>query len=185
VRVPRTPLIEPLRDSVKGKWQRQKDGLSCGKGRSLIEIPYQPPDEYDFRISFTRLQGEFQVVQLLVRSGKPFAWVMGSGIGGLRFGFESVYGKRMDNGGNATLDREPLKNGQRYTAEVRVRSGVVSAFLDGKLIREHKTDYSDMSRAHEYDLRDNSLVGLFAWDNPTIFHAVEIIEITGRGKKTR
>jgi len=179
------PLIEPSRDSVRGKWQMQKDGLACGKGRSLIEIPYQPPEEYDFRISFTRLHGEFQVVQLMVRSGKPFEWVMGSGIGGLRFGFESVHGKRMDNGGSATLDREPLKNGQRYTAEVRVRSGGVSAFLDGKLILEHKTDYSEMSRASEYDLRDNSLLGLFAWDNPTVFHSVEVIEITGRGKKTR
>ena len=53
------PLIEVEKDAVNGKWVLNKGMLESDRSeRSCIQLPYRPPEEYDFRIVFKRLDGD-------------------------------------------------------------------------------------------------------------------------------
>src|SRR5262249_20380875 len=60
------PLIDPARDTVRGNWQKSGTDLCSDNGwSSRVRIPYQPPEEYDFRIAFTRTSGIESVRQIV------------------------------------------------------------------------------------------------------------------------
>ena len=44
----------------------------------MCALGYKPDEEYDFRISFTRTDGEECVAQQLRFKGKTFLWAMGA-----------------------------------------------------------------------------------------------------------
>lgn len=45
------PLVDPEQDAVLGKWTRDDSGLISPKGYGArIELPYQPPEEYDLTL---------------------------------------------------------------------------------------------------------------------------------------
>jgi hypothetical protein len=178
-------LVDPLKDSVSGTWASQDGGL--GVARALYartEIPYVPPQEYDLRVSFTRVDGTDNITQVLTHGGKAFAWTMG-GAGNTVFGFETIAGVSV-NGNKSTIKKSAcLENGKKYTSLVQVRDGGVKAFLNGQLITEHKTDYSDMDLYADWKLRDATLLGLGSWNNSAVFHSVELVEVRGQGKALR
>ena len=62
-------------------------------GPSAIEFPYQPPEEYDFRVTFTRTDGNDCLVQHGVGAGNPFVWILG-GWGGRTCGLGPPTGVR-------------------------------------------------------------------------------------------
>lgn len=144
-----------------------------------IAIRYQPPKEYDFHIEFTRLSGQPSTVQILTHGGHLCAWLVGWE-DRVR-GFETIGGR--DAGGNATTVKGPAIStiGQRYSSVVQVRRGGLAAYLDGKLVAEYKTDGSDLSVKPHWVIGDFPL-GLGGSSNETLFHVVEIREVTGRGK---
>src|ERR1043165_846372 len=52
------PLIDPNRDAVTGRWSLSANGLDCLKTLTArLEIPYQPPAEYDLKTAFPRQAG--------------------------------------------------------------------------------------------------------------------------------
>ena len=62
-------FIDPQRDALHGIWRMEQNGLLSDDGQyARFRIPYQPPDEYDFRIVFTRVEGNNDVCQLLFTS---------------------------------------------------------------------------------------------------------------------
>ena len=71
-----------------------------------------------------------------------------------------------------------------FTATVKVRRDSVTCLLDGKVLIEHKTDFSNLTSDNFHEIRDKTLVGV-ACDEPTTFHHVQIVEITGKGRTTR
>lgn len=179
------PLIDPSKDTAVGTWKMEGGAItSSGKGEERIEIPYQPPDEYDFRISFTKMSGNNCVVQILSKAGAPFIWVMGTA-GGDTFTFH--YLKSGDAFRNKTTVRKPsgIKNNLRYTSVVKVRKDGVHAFVDDRLIGKWETDYSDITIAPFWSIRDHNILGLGSGDSKTVFHSVEVKEISGKGKRQR
>ena len=48
-----------------------------------------------------------------------------------------------------------------------------------------KTDYKNLSINSLAKLRDESLIGIMTQDSPTIFHSIELLEVTGKGKRLR
>ena len=176
------PLIDPLRDSVAGAWKRQDATLVSEKAfYSRIEIPYQPPQEYDLRIRFTRTAGNDCISEILSCAGHSFSWTMG-GSNNRVFGFEMVAG--ISAVANPTTVSKPncLENGKIYESIVQVRETGLKAWLDGQLISEWKTDYHDMAIYPEWKLRDGALLGLGCWDSATVFHKIQLLEVKGKGK---
>ncbi len=45
-------LADTTRDALRGKWERRGTDLVCC-GRAFLELPYQPPEEYDLTVRFT------------------------------------------------------------------------------------------------------------------------------------
>ena len=176
------PLIDPAKDTVAGKWAMEKGALvSSGSGEERIEIPYQPPSEYDFRIVFTKT-GTNCVIQMLSQAGAPFIWGMGAD-GSYSF----RYLKGTGTGANKTTVKKPpgIKDNHRYTSLVRVRKNGVEALLDGRVMTKWDTDYSDVESAPWWALRDKSLLGLGTGSSKTEFHTIEVKEVTGSGKMMR
>ncbi|HYG74330.1 MAG TPA: serine/threonine-protein kinase [Planctomycetota bacterium] len=173
--------VDPARDSVSGNWKLQDGQLTCGRGKhNRIELPYRPPEEYDFLIEFTRHDGD-DVNQVLTHRGKAFIWEMG-GFENSICGFDIVGGKSANE--NPASARMGLENNRRYTSLVQIRKDGMKAFIDGKLVSEYKTDWSDVEIYSKWKLRDNRLIGL-ATHSPATFHRIEVFDITGKGTFTR
>jgi hypothetical protein len=177
------PSIDPAKDTVAGVWTKQGTKLqSSGQGQERIEIPYVPPAEYDFRITFTKVSGENCILQLLAHGKVPFIWVMSTN--GM-FTFHYLQGFGIGPNRTTVEKRSGIKSGRRYVSMVRVRNGGAEALLDGKVIATWPTDYSDAVPAPFWSLRDSSLIGLASGDSETIFHKVEVREVSGPGRFTR
>jgi len=174
-------LIESQRDSVAGTWTVRDGSLIAEKALfGRLEIPYQPPQEYDFRILFSRQDGSDSVTQILSRSGRSFGWTMG-GSNNAVFGFETINGVSAAANQTTVKGAVGLENGRKYTSVVKVRDQSVKAYLDGRLLSEWKTDYADMDIYKDWKLRNSSLLGLGSWNSTTVFHRVEMLEVTGKG----
>ncbi len=172
-------LVDVGKDSVAGKWQMRDHALVCDSEEfTRIEFPYQPPEEYDFQIVFTRNEGSDGVVQICAAGERQFMWEMDGWDG--HCGFELINGNNLNE--NPTKKPGPLTNRQKYTSVVKVRRDGIQAFLDDKLVDEWKTDYTDMSLFPGWNLHNPTTLGLGTWASSTVFLSVTVIEITGKGK---
>jgi len=184
-------LVDPKKDAVSGKWEAVDGALRSDAtgshdehGAARIGIPYRPPTEYDYRIQFTRLSGNDCAAQILSASGRQFLFVAG-GFGNTVFGFELIIGKQCDE--NPTAVRRPacLVNGRRYVLLTQVRSNGVKVYLDGVFLTGYVGGSWQMSVKGEFAIPDSAALGLASWGSPVAFHAVEVLEVTGKGTFTR
>jgi hypothetical protein len=168
------PLADPTRDTVHGRWLVVKDALHCNSmhGGPRIQIPYQPPEEYDFIITFSQPKPRHGVGMIMPNpKGGSFFWSVGGwyyGFGGMKEGYM----------------RGPLTASKAYTTVVQVRRDGVKAYLDGKLLQEHRTNFADLKTDHYHTIQNEKLLAVTC-DDPTVFHYVRVVEISGAGKKTR
>jgi len=177
-------LIDPTKDAVSGKWGFNGTSLVGEKGLiDRIEIPYQPPEEYDFRIAFMRIDGDGVVSQILHKAGSQFMWCM-EGWHPVASGIENIDGKR-SNENETTFKGTLIKNGSWHTSIVQVRNAEITVLFDGKPIAKLKTNYGKLALQADWKTRDNSVIGLGHTVGKVVFSTVEVVEVTGTGKKTR
>jgi serine/threonine protein kinase len=178
-------LIDVQKDTVSGAWNFQDGKLvSNDAERAKIEIPYRPPAEYDFRIVFSRVDGIGDINQILTKAGRPFAWVMG-GMGNTNSGFGSINGKWAPEPPNPSLVKFGVDQGRTYVSVVEVRKDGLKSYINGALVCQWRTNYGDMDLDPVWRVRDSSAIGLGTFTSPTMFHRIEIREVSGQGKKTR
>ena len=181
-------LIDVSKDYMAGAWTLKNGKLAVdGKEVARIEIPYEPPAEYDFRIVFSRTEGSGDVVQILTKNNRAFQWVMGSNSNSY-MGFALINNQWVADAGSPGGVAMPgaLTNGKTYTSVVQVRKDGVKAFVDGKLIKEYKTStYEEMSPNSLFAIRSTSILGLGSWYSGVAYQKIELVEVTGRGKRTR
>jgi hypothetical protein len=179
-------MVDPARDAVAGTWKLEEGKLVSPMGKLIrLEFPYQPPAEYDFRVVFSRVSGGNNVSQILSRQGKGFIWIMELGVA--RCGFGLCRGLWVTDAANPSLTEVATTQNDpgSHTSVLEVRKDRIRCFFDGKLIRDYKTDYSDLSMNQDWKLRSEQLLGLGCWDSPTEFQRVDLFEVSGKGKKTR
>jgi hypothetical protein len=175
-------LIDPDEDAVKGAWKIVGGKLFCESSTdSRLRIPYLPADEYDFHIQFIRQAGKDGVCQILTHGGRDFLWVNGEDQNTIH-GFSRVGGK--DCGHNPTKAAvlpEEKANGRMHDSVVQVRQAYIAAYVDGRLVSRHDTNFSDMSISRDWSIGGGAL-GLATLHTPTAFSIVEVTEITGTGQ---
>jgi len=174
------PYIKPETGTVAGKWTVENGAVvSSGKGEERIQIAYQPPEEYDYKVTFTVLEGDNCLLQLLAEKEKPFIWALG-----MNGAHTFRYLKGTGIGNNRTSVKEaPIRLNDRHTSIVRVRKTGAEAVLDGKVISKWPTNYDDVATdAPWWLLKDHSLLGLGSARARTVFHTVEVKEVSGPGK---
>ncbi|HRH99028.1 MAG TPA: hypothetical protein PLB55_24015, partial [Prosthecobacter sp.] len=169
--------LDPKRSTIEGNWSLQNGELLCSAGGyARLAFDPAPPEEYDFRIQFTRTGGTNAVSQHVVHAGRDVMWLMG-GFGNSTLAFELV-GGRLGNV-NVTAVKSGIENGRRYESVVKVRRGRIQVELDGKLIVDHKTDGSDLSVNDRWKFPNASKLGV-GCQNETVFHRIELIPIVDK-----
>ncbi|MBI5821232.1 MAG: hypothetical protein HZA88_19860 [Verrucomicrobia bacterium] len=177
------PLINTDIDAIDGSWSLRGNTLVSETNQfARIQIPYEPPREYDFRIVFSRVSGKEDVGQYFSQTGRMAMWHMGA-INNKLFGFQTVDGRGTGRGNRTTIRSENcLRNGQTYTSVLAVRKNGVQAYLDGKLISKWVTDFNDASLDRYWAMPDSRLMGLITHKSLVVFQKIELLEITGKGR---
>lgn len=176
------PLIDLSQDIVAGGWEKKRSSLINTEPvrAARVRIRYQPPPEYDFRISFVRREGSEAVNQLLLAGEHRFNWTI-AGLNNTLCGFELIAGKRVMDNPTTFHAESVLKNGTRYTSIVQVRRDSIAAWLNGKLIASYRTNFSDLDPEPGWDVGPDAL-GVGSWTNRTEFVTIELVEVTGHGR---
>jgi len=198
-------LVDLERDVVRGRWTRRDDGIASdatgdfgvGVGGARVQFPYRMPAEYDLRVEFTKQSGPACVAVLFpsprgsIGLAGTYAYIVG-GWGNSTAGFELVNGMNAQPRGTPEGQRNEtvrvgqwLRTGERQTIVLQVRRQSARVSLDGTEIGFSPPSYRNMSPAHWYSLRDQTLAGVSSWSSPTVFHTIELTEITGSGEPTR
>ncbi len=184
-------LVDVKRDALAGEWTREANSLKVKQAGSTsnvprLQLPYQPPEEYDFEIEFTQGNGNGTVEQLLSAQSRSFAWVLNFVLkDGVKAGFETLDGMNLVNRKDASIMRpKPLDPGRRYRSRVEVRKGKLRAFLDDELLVEWSGDVQRLDIVPRNALRNTQHLGLAANDRGVLFHKVTVREVSGSGKLT-
>ena len=175
------PLIDVDRDSVNGSWTRVPAGLKGDRvDGSGLRIQYEPPEEYDFLMEFTRENGGDTIGQICWGYGHSFRWCLG-GWGNSVAGIDDLEGRQALQ--NRTKVKMGIENGVRYQSVVKVRRNQVSCYLDDRLITTLETDYSDLSYKAWQDAP--GILGIETWRSTFTIHKLSVTEITGKGRKVK
>jgi serine/threonine-protein kinase len=166
-------LIDPTINTVHGNWRFENGDLVSNNGRpATLQIPYTPPEEYDLRVEFTPTTNDISVQFHLYKAPYSFSWAMGSGHD---CGFEFVNNKHVWESPFKANQR--LRANERHVAVVRVRTGRVQGWINGKCYVDGPTDYSNFTKNPEFRQPDETRLGLGSYTAPTRFHKVELIEV--------
>jgi hypothetical protein len=180
-------LVDLTKDVVSSSWKQKGDGVASDNGATArLEIPYEPPAEYDFKVTFIRNEGAADVFLTLTKGGRSFNWVVGI-LNNSHAGFGLYRGQWFPDNtyAGATTIPNILTNGRTYTTLVQVRKDGVKGYLDGKLIKELKDPYPDLVSHELQRMKSESILGVGSYLSATTFLKMELIEVTGKGKKTR
>ena len=175
-------LVNPAKDAVAGVWKSDGHALTSDSAiGARIMFPYAAPEEYDVRMEFTRLSGSSTVSLILSKAGHAFDFEIARPDG--LAGFECIDGKPLEaTPGKA---RFTVTTGRKYSIVVQVRNAGLRALVDGKQIVSFAADYKTMTANSAWRLPNAECLGIGSYASPTTFHAVDIIEVTGKGKRMR
>jgi hypothetical protein len=177
------PILDLSIDLVEGKnkWRLQDQTLICDTGHFCprVQIRYVPPEEYDFSVTFSQPKNLRNGVSLILPKpgGGTFFWTVGMR-NGKGFGF-GVQGK--DRGGDAA---KLIQIGTTYTTTVQVRRNGVKGLLDGQVLVNFPTDFRNLTNDSWHRMPNDTVLGV-ACDDPTTFHRIHLVEVTGSGKAIR
>jgi hypothetical protein len=173
-------LVDPATDAKQGEWSKRGDLLTCGapKFDSRVYIPYRPPAEYDLTVRFSQPKLNNPIIIFMSQADHSFACIAGGSEGRVAFTVETA-----PDAENPTARRARFKPDTEYRMVIQVRNEGVTALINGLELISHKTDYSDM-KLGVFALDGNPPLAI-GCDDVTVFHKLELLEISGRGRETR
>lgn len=171
------PQVDIERDALRGQWKRVGDDVECigtdSDWASLL-LQYDPPEEYDFTVEFTRLSGIDGICLYCFANEKRFALEVGTFHNQIT-GFTAINGLLI-NKGPASKVGQYWVLGKRHSATAKVRKGEVSGWFDGKEVVTYVTDYGNMSLLKEMVIPTHML-GIGSRSS-TRFHKVTVEDMT-------
>jgi serine/threonine protein kinase len=155
-------LVDVKRDCVSGQWRRTPEGLVAEASEmpevnraKRLQLPYSPPEEYDFEMEFTPAAGNFRTTQHLWAAGRSLTWEYDSKpLGQVPFisGFSRLDGMQAQQSPESLKRETPLLTpGNRNRSRIEVRRGSLRVVLNDS---EVATWRGDFTRFSDSDLRD-------------------------------
>jgi hypothetical protein len=167
---------------TEGSWSTDATGLKSAGDSNSILLPYSPPEEYDLRVTFTRIRGNDTIAIICPLEHGTVNWIA-SGWNGDTFGFAHLTSNR----GWVTITKSSIPNGVvkgvRYTAVIRVRKAGVKALFNDQLISEFAGDGTGY-RCDPSEINGVRVIGFSAKES-VVISSVEIEEISGHGHSVK
>jgi hypothetical protein len=180
-------LIDPKADAILGQWKLEDGVLSSNAtAAGRVQIMYQPPEEYDVTMVFSRRSGIDNISMGLVTGGTQFCVSIDgfAGQGGASL-IESI-----DGGG--PLERNPsvvrglhAQGNQPHTVVYSVRKGRISATVDGKKLLSWEGESRRLSPNPVWKVPDGRAMSLGSWGVELSVTKLILTPVTGQGKKLR
>lgn len=177
-------LIDPATAPGLGTWKKNDVGelVSSNEPKAWIEAPFKVGGEYDFVIEFTRLEGNNDTAQIISFGGRKFAWVLGAK-DGTRSVFSTIRGRSWGN--NTDISTEGLiEPGKRHRCVVSCREGVIFVTLDGRELGRWQTTFKNFGGSPSFPGKTRKHLGVGCKSTVTVFHRIELIEVSGKGEVT-
>jgi hypothetical protein len=173
-------LIDVQRDTIKGTWRMQDGVLLCESMHLVpkIYMPYIPPEEYDVKMTWSQPTVRHDLNIIMPKAGASAVWMVGGEGGRMAFNVDVPFGEK--NPALKTMPGAFVAN-RKYTTVVQVRNDGLKAFIDGAEVLSYKTDFKDLKPDSYRSLPDPSRLAI-GTDDPTVFHSLEVLEVTGTGK---
>jgi hypothetical protein len=179
-------LVNPKLDAVSGQWRAEGRSLSCSAADAArLLLPYQPPEEYDLTVVLTRRSGSDAACIGLVGGGTQFGATLDglSTQGGLTC-LESYEGG-IDKNPTAVRGKLLLTGTQPHTIVCAVRKKGVTLTVDSKPVIAWEGDFKRLSLNPAWKVPDARALFLGAWGVEFTFSRVELVPVTGQGKRLR
>jgi WD40 repeat protein/serine/threonine protein kinase len=171
-------LFDPGSGVLGGEWSKEDGIITCRDewGCKAIEFPYAPPEEYDFRVKFIANAGYDALQQVCFTKGHRFLWTLSGRLNSVS-GFGDIKGVAYESTATRVESKKWIVPGNSYSSLVKVRRDGVEAYLDGKLVSQWKTDFSDMSLPGYVRPRQKATLGLAFWGTRLTVEAAELIGV--------
>jgi hypothetical protein len=174
--------IDPDEDfKPKEKWAIQNGTLVCTQGSFVPKVvfPYQPPAEYDVKITFAQpdLRNGVGIIMPNPNGEVSFCFAVGGNSGReiMLSNDQRRYQRDVPNLINRNV---------KYSVVFKVRKAGVQATINGVAVLDLKTDFKDLKIDGWRRIDEWQNLAICA-DDPTVFYEVEVTEVTGEGAMTR
>jgi serine/threonine protein kinase len=170
-------VVDPHRDTITGTWRKEGARLVVEpSNNACLRLPYEAPEEYDFRMTFTRQAGSCATAQFFVHQGRTGIWDLSkSGVG-----FSDIAG--MGSGFNVTRKDVAILDDQRFVSMVQVRRDRVRGWINGQRQSEWVPAMGFLSTPNGWGVDVPGLLGLGNCSTKTTIESIQVLDVTGKGK---
>ncbi len=179
--------LDPSLDSVRGIWTRAGAALVSDGGlkskSAMLALPYEPPAEYDLRITGVRKSGKDTLGLRIPRGDRGVSFAL-SGWGGEIHGFERIKGNRGKEGPAHSEQAGLIENGREFSLVLQVRRKTIKAYIDGKFLvacDQPRADLSVFDR--DWGIRYPRRLGLGSWESSYEIKRIDVLERNGKGRQ--
>jgi len=180
-------LVDPSVDTVHGKWTREADGLvvEAGVRAYRIQVPYEPPEEYDLRATVERLSGKQTFHLGILCSGRPCSVLLDAPVD-----THAVSGLHVLDGkggweNESTRVGHPLPPGHAARIEIRVRRAGVSVAADAKPLLDWSGDYVRLTPGPSFKMPNPAALWIGAEMDRFKIRSLEIVPLGSPGRRLR
>ena len=180
-------IVDPTRDTVKGRWSRDGKEISCEREDfSRLVIPVIVEGSYELEVDFTRTAGDSDVNAFFGVGSHQCLIKLSSDIGG-HSGIEMIDGHGVAHSENpASIKPGVLENGRRYQLLVKVQlsqpdHASIEVALDGKRYLPHWEGNPESLSIHgDWSLPNGREFALGSFKSRVTFHSVRLRMVSGR-----
>lgn len=167
--IPQVDLQQP----VSGNWIRENEELRVAPQKwARLSLPYRPPPEYDFEVTFTRWDGQFSIAMIFVQGSGQATFEVDAWDTDL-IGFQLIDGQQL-NQQTQNVESRSLENGRRHKLLLKVRTDSVEGYLDEELVARYRGDGADLSIMDRWNLQNARSLGIGAYEANTTFHSIRV-----------
>lgn len=179
-------LIDPAKDSVATTWTLSNGVLSPGMNfRSRLQVPYQPPEEYDLTMVFTTTgDGNPMFIGLVAGGAQCHVFIDAWN----KTGIDNIdkKGTPLSQGTNfLNYGKGETTYGKDNTVVVAVRKKGITLTVNGKNAFTWEGPLSRLSPNPDWAVPNPQALYLGAWDRPLAIRKYALTPVSGQGRRLR